>query len=145
MAIHQPRLTATLPGRLTDAFNSLPRLETIIITQPTAIHDLPHPNSVRCMKLHYLPKYSKDWQWVACIQGLEEIDVSVMDTKSSDTHTVNHGERIQVHGENVECTALSVEGLANILSNLPEHMREKVNTFGYIHVYIIHRMFLTWN
>ena len=53
VAIHQPRLTATLPGRLTDAFNSLPRLETVIITQPTAIHNLPHPNSVRCMKLHH--------------------------------------------------------------------------------------------
>ena len=84
------------------------------------------------MKLHYLPKYREDWQWVSCIKGLEEIDVSFMDTESSDAQRVNRGERIQVHGENVECTALSAEGLGNILSNLPEHMREKVNTFRYI-------------
>ena len=86
------------------------------------------------MKLQYLPKYSIDWQWVSCIQGLEEIDVSFVDivTESSDTRRVNHGERIHVHGKNVECTALSAECLENILSNLPEHMREKVNTFGYI-------------
>ena len=61
------------------------------------------------------------------------IDVSFMDTESSDAQTVNHGERVQVHGENVECTALSAEGLGNILSNLPDHMREKVNTVGHIH------------
>ena len=76
--------------------------------------------------------FSDDWQWVSCIQDMDEIDVSFMDTESSDTHRVNHGERVQVHGENVECTALSPEGLGNILSTLPKHMREKVNTFGYI-------------
>ena len=75
-----------------------------------------------------------DWRWMACIQGLEEIDVSFVGTvtESSDTDQVIHPERIHVHGENVECTALSAEGLSNIPSNLPEHMREKVNTFGYI-------------
>ena len=76
--------------------------------------------------------FSDDWQWVSCILDLEEIDVSFMGTESSDAQRVNHGERIQVHGENVECTALSAEGLGNILSNLPEHMRKKVNTFRYI-------------
>ena len=64
--------------------------------------------------------FTDDWQWFSGIQGLEEIDVSFMDTvtESSDARRVNHGERIQVHGENVECTALSAEGLGNILNNL---------------------------
>ena len=80
------------------------------------------------MKLHYLPKYSEDWHWVASIQGLEVIDVSFMDTNNEplDSSRLAHGERIYVDGQKAECTKLSAEGLGNILSNLPENMSEKV-------------------
>ena len=81
------------------------------------------------MKLHYLPKYRDDWQWVASIRGLEEIDVSFMDTdpESSDSNHLNLEERIHVHGGHIECTRLSDEGTVNILGNLPEDMRERVS------------------
>ena len=80
------------------------------------------------MKFHYLPKYSEDWKWLASIKGLEEIDVSFMDThsKSLDSSGLAHGERIHVDGQKAECTKLSAEGTGNILGNLPEHMSGKV-------------------
>ena len=80
------------------------------------------------MKLHYLPKYNEDWQWLASIQGLEEIDVSFIDTdsKSLGSSRLAHGERIHVDGQKAECTKLSAEGTGNILGNLPEHMSGKV-------------------
>ena len=129
--IRQPRLTSTLPGRLTDALNSLPHLETLIINQPTAVNSLPRPNCLRCLKIHYLPKYSEDWHWVASIQGLEVIDVSFMDTDSKPLDSasrflITHGERIHVDGQKAECTKWSAEGTGKILSNLPENMIVKV-------------------
>ena len=57
------------------------------------------------------------------------IDVSFMDTNNksldSDGRLVR-GECIHVDGQEAECIKLSNEGTANILSNLPENMREKV-------------------
>ena len=80
------------------------------------------------MNLHYLPKYSEDWQWVATIKGLEEIDVSFMDmdAESSDLRRLNNAERIHVHGETIESTMMSDEGTGKILGNMPEYMRERV-------------------
>ena len=111
-----------------DSLNSLLRLETLIITQPTAVSSLPHPNSVRCMKIHYLPKYSEDWHWVASIQGLEVLDVSFMDTNSKplDSSRLAHGEHIRVDGQKAICTKLTAEGAGNILRHLPQGMRVKV-------------------
>ena len=59
---------------------------------------------------------------------MEEIDVSFTDTdtESSDSRRLNHGERIHVHGENVECTGMSEEGTVDILGNLPGNMLERV-------------------
>ena len=80
------------------------------------------------MKILYLPKYSEDWHWVASIHGLEEIDVSFMDTTSKpvDSSRLAHGERIHVDGQKAESTQMSAEGTGNILSNLPENMSGKV-------------------
>ena len=52
------------------------------------------------MKIHYLPKYSEDWHWVASIQGLEVLDVSFMDINNEhlDSRRLAHGERIYVDG-----------------------------------------------
>ena len=100
----------------------------MIITEPAVLDNIPHPHSLRCMKLNHLPKYSVDWQWVASIQGLEEIDVSFMDrdTKSMESNGLEHVERIHVCGGNVACRKLSVYGTDKMLSNLPEHIRHKV-------------------
>ena len=62
------------------------------------------------------------------MQGLEEINVSFVDTNSQplDSSCLAHGERIHVDSEKAECTKLSAEGAGNILNNLPEKMRGKV-------------------
>ena len=82
------------------------------------------------MKLHYLPKYSGNWQWVASIKGLEEIDVSFVDTDTELRHLI-HAERIHVHDESVECTGLSNEGTLNILRNLSKNMMDRVSFTQY--------------
>ena len=77
MEIQNPRLTSTLPARLTDAINSLPRLETVTISDPTALHSFPHPSSLCSLKLLNIPPDCDDWQWLQNVQNLTDLDVSL--------------------------------------------------------------------
>ena len=141
MANQNPRLTSTLLERLRDVFNSLPQLETVIITHSAALNRLPYPKSVRHMKLHYRHKYSEDWQSVASRESLEHKGVSFVDTntKSRGSNPVDeHGDctNITVFVQEKEDNSCNlnvsrVDGkavanirtvivLANVMSNLPK-------------------------
>ena len=131
VTILQPRLTATLPTRLTDAFNSLPHLHNLTIRSPTAINGLPHPTLVSCLKLVDLPQYSEDWRWVASIKGLEEIEVSFVkaDVTSQDSGHVECAERLHIHGDKAESKYMFADGTGNIFANLPKETLVEVTGF----------------
>ena len=88
------------------------------------------------MRLLQLPNYREDWQWVASLNNLDEIEVSLLDLKrrSHDSGSRDHSERLHVHGEVIECTRLSADGTFGILSNLPQTMRSKVMIPAFVYV-----------
>ena len=122
LEIVTPRLSSTLSNRLTSGLNSLPYLHTVTITNPSLVESLPHPQSVRCLKLHYLPEHTDSWQWLALIQNLQELDVSFREK----IHKSIHGERLHISITNVESTGMSTNGTGRILSNLPRTLSGKV-------------------
>ena len=121
MEIQNPRLTSKLAGRLTDAFNSLPRLETVTISDPTALHSFPHPSSLRSLKLLDIPPDCDDWQWLQNVQNLSDLDVSLAGTQG--------GSRIlHVRLDVAELKSVSeiqtVSGLIKVLSHLPMRLKK---------------------
>ena len=128
--IKTPRLSSPLPNILTSGCNSLPNLHTVAITNPSPAQSLPHPQSVSCLKLHYLPQYYDDWQWLASIQNLFELDVSFFKKKESSPifRQLGHDERLIVSGQKVNSTNMSADGTGCILSNLPLDLSEKVSS-----------------
>ena len=121
MEIQNPRLTSTLPGRLTDAFNSLQRLETVTISDPTALHSFPHPSSLRSLKLLDIPPDCDDWQWLENVQNLSDLDVSLAGTQSG-------SRSLQVRLDVSELKSVAeiqtVSVLIKVLSHLPMRLNK---------------------
>ena len=86
------------------------------------VNNLPHPTSVTCLKLINLPQYSEDWQWMTSVQGLQEIDVSFVDTneQSLDSERSQSGERLHIHGDKAQSKYMFADDTGNILANLPK-------------------------
>ena len=127
--MNHPRLTSTLPGRLTDVFNSMKGLQRMTITSPSAIDSLPHPTSLRCLELLDLPPYSEDWQWMASMEGLERVEVSIInpDIGLSSSGSVSLEEYLHIYGTQVKSRIMSLGGTGSILNNLPKDMLVKVS------------------
>ena len=122
--IQNPRLISTLPGRLTDAFKSLNKLQNLVIENPISVESLPHPTSVCCLKLVNLPsEYSEDWQWVGLINCLQEIEVSIAGKGLSRGALNIDGDNAKLAGIKDEETARSIVILT---SNLPANLKKKV-------------------
>ena len=109
MNIETPRLASTLPSRLSDGLQALPRLQELTISNPPVVQSVPILKAVRCLKLIGLPEYSEEWAWLADVKGLEEIEVSISE------------ESIHVYDKEAV-----VNGLGGIWMNLPAYMRDKV-------------------
>ena len=121
MKIQNPRLTSKLPERLTDAFNALPQLETVTISDPTALHSFPHPSSLRSLKLLNIPPDCDDWQWLENVQNLSDLDVSLAGTQG--------GLRsLQVRLDVAELKSVAdiqtVSGLIKVLFHLPMRLKK---------------------
>ena len=115
MEINNPRLTSTLPGRLTEALNSLPRLETVIIGDPTALHCFPHPSSVQCLKLFNIPPDCDDWEWLKTVDKLTELHISIREEEEDSG-------RPQVHkaDHNSVTDSKTTLTVTKFMSNLPK-------------------------
>ena len=114
MEIQNPRLTFTLPGRLTDAFNSLPRLETVIMRNPTALHCFPHPSSVHCLKLLNIPPDCDDWEWVRNVDTLTELHISIREEQED-----SGGQQIHKANRYSGASSRTASTLTKVMSHLP--------------------------
>ena len=121
MEIQNARLTSTLPGRLTDAFNSLPRLETVTISDPTALHSFPHPSSLRSLKLLNIPPDCDDWQWLENVHDLSDLDVSLAGTQAG---SGSLQVRLNVAEFKSVAEIKTVSVLTKILSHLPMRLKK---------------------
>ena len=128
MHIETPRLTSTLPGRLTDCLDDFKNLRTFVITNPIAIESLPSLPALCCLKLHYLPEYNEDWEWLPSMKGLREIDISFLERRYN-TPSSHHGERIHVSEGKAESHKMSTRGTMQVWMKLPNHMRSKVRDY----------------
>ena len=119
--IQNPRLTSILPRRLTDAFNSLPRLETVTILDPTALHSFPHPRSLRTLKLRNIPPDCDDWQWLENVHNLTNLDVSLAGNQAGSGS-------LQVRLDVAELKSVAeiqtVSVLITVLSHLPMRLKK---------------------
>ena len=112
-----------MPGRLTDAFNSLPRLETVAISDPTALHSFPHPTSLRSLKLLSIPPDCDDWQWLENVQNLTNLDVTLAGTQAGSGN-------LQVRLDVAELKSAAEFQTVSVLIKVSSHLPMRLNTLN---------------
>ena len=121
MELHNPRLTFTLPERLSDAFNSFPRLERVIIDNPTALHCFPHPRSVQCLKLLNIPPDCDDWAWLRNVDTLTELHISIREEQED-----SGGQHVHKADRNSVASSRTASTLTKVKSHLPARLTKLV-------------------
>ena len=115
-----PCLDSSLSSRLSECLQGLPCLQELAIANPSLDKCILDLKTIRRLKLGNLHDYCEDWQWLTKIQGLEEIDVSFINT------TFSVEESLLIHDSSAEIQLMTTQGTLKIMENLPEYMRNKV-------------------
>ena len=120
-------LTSDWSLKVEDIVQSLPRLNGIVISEPTQVERFPHLTTVRRLTLENIPTDCGDWDWLKDLNNLETVDVSVKRT-STDAG--------RFHAENTKAKLTEIRGddavslLVHVVDNLPKHLQTKVYLHG---------------
>ena len=116
-------LTSDWSLQVEDLVQSLPRLNDIVISEPTQVERFPHLTTVRRLTLESIPRDCGDWDWLKDLKNLQTVDVSVKGT-STDAGCF--------HADNAEAKLTEIRGddavslLVQVVDNLPKHLQTKV-------------------